>query len=1026
QAGGTWSPALASNTGVFNPAVDVAGTYIYTVTGISPCGSDSASVTVSITPAANAGADASVTLCANGATQNLFNSLGGTPQAGGIWTPALSGGNGLFNPAVDTAGTYTYTVAGTPPCTNDTATVTVSITTPPNAGNDATLNICSNANPKDLFILLGPSAQAGGTWLPALASGTGVFNPAVDTAGTYIYTVSGSGPCGTDTASVAVSITPGPDAGQNGTLTLCANSASQDLFNFLGGTPQVGGTWSPALASGTGVFNPAVDAPGVYTYTFFGNQPCDNDTATVTVTVNPIPDAGTDGTAFFCSNYPASDLFNSLGGTPQVGGTWSPALASGTGVFNPLIDAPGTYTYSVGGNLCSLDQASVTVSVVQSPNAGGIGQTLLLNECTTTTSVDLFAALNGSQGVGTWADDDASGALTANIFNPSLVGPGTYHFTYTVSGGVSPCTSDSATVTVIVAPVPNAGTFGGVQSVCTSAGTFDLSSLLNGGQPGGVWTDGSNAVVTNPIDISTLAAGTYNYTYTITNACGNDAETVQLTILPIPTLTIPNITLMTPICLGENATINLSGMTDGNYTITYNLSGNNTATGLTTTVTVTGGVATFNIPSANLTNTGTTTITFTDIANTVTNCTSALTNVQVNVVIRPISNLDSVNLAAANTCLGNSVNVTISGATGLADGNYQFNYSIPNATPSTGTTGIVAITSGGGQFTIPGTSFTAAGNYTLTISGIVSLSSGCNNLSEDASASFQIQASPNVSGATVSAGDSCLNFSNQVSITGANGLADGTYSIDYVLSGANSATGTVQVTFTGGNGNFTIPATQLTNPGAVTLTITQLSSAGNPCTAGSTAFTAITFNISQLGTPVLDQQGNEFCASDNPTIADLSANIQGSEPVVWYDAATGGTAYASTDVLVNGTTYYATFTTTSGCQSGTRLQVSVDLTACPEDIIIPDGFSPNDDGINDAFVVVNLPELYPNYHIEIYNRYGNILYKGDIHTPNWDGTASQGGAKLGSGVCPVGVYFYIIEFNDGARKPVQGRVYLSR
>ncbi|RYZ16633.1 MAG: gliding motility-associated C-terminal domain-containing protein, partial [Sphingobacteriales bacterium] len=61
-----------------------------------------------------------------------------------------------------------------------------------------------------------------------------------------------------------------------------------------------------------------------------------------------------------------------------------------------------------------------------------------------------------------------------------------------------------------------------------------------------------------------------------------------------------------------------------------------------------------------------------------------------------------------------------------------------------------------------------------------------------------------------------------------------------------------------------------------------------------------------------------------------------------------------------------------------------------------------------------------------YNRYGNILYKGNSNTPNWNGTSTQGGVKLGDGTVPVGVYFYILEFNDGVRKPQQGRVYLSR
>ena len=81
--------------------------------------------------------------------------------------------------------------------------------------------------------------------------------------------------------------------------------------------------------------------------------------------------------------------------------------------------------------------------------------------------------------------------------------------------------------------------------------------------------------------------------------------------------------------------------------------------------------------------------------------------------------------------------------------------------------------------------------------------------------------------------------------------------------------------------------------------------------------------------------------------------------------------------------------------------VIADLTGCP-DIIIPDGFSPNNDGINDTFVINNLPELYPNFKLEIYNRYGNLVYQGNINTPNWDGTTNVGGLNLGNNLLPVG------------------------
>ncbi|MBC8882869.1 hypothetical protein H9X57_04250 [Flavobacterium piscinae] len=85
----------------------------------------------------------------------------------------------------------------------------------------------------------------------------------------------------------------------------------------------------------------------MYTYTLIGTPPCANSTASVTVTVNPTPNPGEAGVAPFCANSPADDLFNYLGGTPDAGGTWSPALASGTGVFDPAQDTAGVYTYTV-------------------------------------------------------------------------------------------------------------------------------------------------------------------------------------------------------------------------------------------------------------------------------------------------------------------------------------------------------------------------------------------------------------------------------------------------------------------------------------------------------------------------------------------------------------------------------------------------------------------------------------------------------------------------------------------------------
>jgi gliding motility-associated-like protein len=901
----------------------------------------------------------------------------------------------------------------------------VQIVSPPDAGNDATTSICSNADPQDLFLLLGANAQPGGTWSPALASGTGVFNPSVDVSGIYAYTVGNVAGCADDSATVSITVIPGPDAGQNGSITLCINSAPQDLFNALGGNPTPGGIWSPPMASGTGVFDPSVDTAGVYVYTLTGTSPCANDSAVVAVNINTIPDAGTDGSVSLCTSSAPQDLFNALGGTPMPGGTWSPALASGTGVFTPGVDPAGTYTYSVGGGFCTTATANVVVSVAQAPNAGALGMPLSATLCPDVTILDLNSLLNGSQDAGTWNDDDATGALSGNIFNATAVNPGIYHFTYTVPSNSPDCPPATATVTATVSPNAFAGVYDGAQPVCSSAGTIDLNDLLINEQPGGVWTDASNTPVANPISLSGYAAGTYVFTYTITNPCGSDSESAPLTILAGPSLGVSNITGTSAICQGNSLPILLTGMTDGTYTVTYDLSGANTASGLTAAITVTGGNATLTVPASALVNTGTTIISFTLIQNTATNCSASLANVQATLTVNPGSNLESANLSAANTCKGSDVIVIISGATGMPDGTYHFNYNIPGATPASGTTPDAAITVGSGQFTLPASLFPIAGNYTATITSIVATGNVCSNASEDAAVSFTVLPTPDVSGAQVAVASTCISFGTQVTISGAANLPDGDYVIDYILAGSNTAAASAQVTFAAGSGTFSIPAAQLANQGSTTLTILTLAPVSLLCGTAPNSFNVVTFDVVEPGTPSLLAQGNEFCGADHPTIATLSANITGGGNLVWYDAAAGGNVVTADTPLVNGTTYYATFSAGSGCESPVRLAVTVDLTKC-NDILIPDGFSPNHDGINDAFEIVNLRDLYPKFHIEIYNRYGNILYKGNINTDDWDGTDHEGGLKMGNNVLPVGVYFYILEFNDGARQPVQGRVYLGR
>ncbi len=100
-------------------------------------------------------------------------------------------------------------------------------------------------------------------------------------------------------------------------------------------------------------------------------------------------------------------------------------------------------------------------------------------------------------------------------------------------------------------------------------------------------------------------------------------------------------------------------------------------------------------------------------------------------------------------------------------------------------------------------------------------------------------------------------------------------------------------------------------------------------------------------------------------------------------------------------------------------------------LTVPELFTPNGDGINDLFEIEFLGVLYPNFSMQIVNRYGNKVYEythnGDpYYMPQWwDGT-SQGQVNFGNGDLPTGTYFYTIYFNNDERKPQTGWIYLRR
>lgn len=103
------------------------------------------------------------------------------------------------------------------------------------------------------------------------------------------------------------------------------------------------------------------------------------------------------------------------------------------------------------------------------------------------------------------------------------------------------------------------------------------------------------------------------------------------------------------------------------------------------------------------------------------------------------------------------------------------------------------------------------------------------------------------------------------------------------------------------------------------------------------------------------------------------------------------------------------FLTYEGCDSTVTHMVTF---MCA--LTVPNVFSPNNDGVNDSFIIERLdPEYYNKSYFTIYNRWGNVVYTNGNYGLNgvwWDGKNSLNGERL-----PDGVYYYTLELYNHVR-----------
>jgi gliding motility-associated-like protein len=88
--------------------------------------------------------------------------------------------------------------------------------------------------------------------------------------------------------------------------------------------------------------------------------------------------------------------------------------------------------------------------------------------------------------------------------------------------------------------------------------------------------------------------------------------------------------------------------------------------------------------------------------------------------------------------------------------------------------------------------------------------------------------------------------------------------------------------------------------------------------------------------------------------------------------------------------------------------------------------TPNNDGKNDSFFVEGLRNIFLNFKMTIYNRWGNLVWTGTHKDADWNGVADVQKVGPEQTTVPAGTYYFVLELNDPEYpEPIVGWVYVS-
>ncbi|MFL5762457.1 MAG: gliding motility-associated C-terminal domain-containing protein, partial [Bacteroidia bacterium] len=973
-----------------------------------------------------------------GATATL---TGSAPTVGtGAWT-VITGTGIVTSPTSPTSGvtglsiginTFRWTVSnGT--CTSSVDDVTITQLTPPTiATAGADQNICD-----DTTTLAGNTPSVGtGAW--SVIAGTGAVttpsSPASAVTGlsiginTFRWTIS-NGSCTPSTDDIAITVSQLPTSSAAGPdQSTCGTTAS-----LAGNIAGVGtGTWTVISGTGT-VTSPSSPTSGVnglsigtsaFAWTISnGTCPASADTVSIAVTSIPtIAAAGADQSV--CSDTSSLSANTAVVGT----GAWTTITGSGivTTPSSPASTVTGlsiganTFRWTISNGTCapSSDDITITRSAPPTLSSAGPDQTI----CGITT---VFAGNTPAVGTGAWTLITGTGAITTPSSPTSGVSGlniGMSSFAWTISNGACPASADTVAISATAGlTVANAGID---QSVCSDTSSLAGNTAVSGT---GSWTvitgGGTVTASSSPTSgVTGLSAGINTFCWTISNGmCPPSIDTIVIVRALPPTAA----------AAGADFTVCSSGSV---------LNGNTPAsgTGIWTILSGTGSIGSPGSPSPTVTGMGAGINSF---AWTISSGSCPPSSDTVSITVNPATTTadagsDSTICSSSSVLNGNtpvtgtgSWSIVSGGATlgspsaqnstvsGLTPGLNTFVWTITSGScpPSSDTVVITVdqpptIANAGADFAICSASSALNGNVPLLGTGawtIVSGSGTFTSASSPATAISGMGVGVNTFAWTISNG-SCPSSSDTVIVTVnppstiADAGSDSTICDSaFVLAGNIPGTGTGMWSLVSGSGSIANPSSAATgvsglNPGS-NIFIWTISSLTCPSSTDSIEIFVDT-------PPTSANAGADIYTNLNSI--SLDANSPSSGNGIWGVASGAGTfsnaadSTATVSGLVTGANVFTWTISNGACPSSTD-QMTVFVSA----VEVPNGFSPNGDNLNDVFEIPGLTE-YKNVVLNVFNRWGNLVYNSDDYKNNWDGKNNKGGALSDD------TYYYTLKLKE--------------